>query len=209
MTSVWDLRAHLYDVCEGSQLRRAPHKAALFREMTGRVLFAAVGTGVDIRHFPPGQEIVGIDISQVMLSRAESRRRQYDGNLRFVRMDLEHLAFPADSFDTAVTSCTMCSVPDAQAALRELRRVLRPRGKLLMFEHVRSKNLLLAWTLDLMTLWTRRLGTEMNRDTLRTVEAAGFQITRIESAYLDIILTIRAANHVESELPKGHRLSIK
>lgn len=192
MSRIWDLRARFYDVCEGSHLRRGPHKAALFRDMSGRVLFEAVGTGVDIQHFPPDREIIGIDISEEMLRRAKPRAERYRGRLELLRMDAQALAFPDDYFDTAVTSCTMCSVPNPLRALREIRRVLRPGGQLLMFEHVRSRNYVLGLVLDLMTLWTRLSGTEMNRDTLRNVESAGFRITRVRSVYLDIILVIHA-----------------
>lgn len=191
-SSIWDRRARIYDLCEGSSLRRGPSKAALFREMKGRVLFVAIGTGADIRHFPPGQEVVGVDISREMLRRAESRRASYSGSLGLVEADAMMLGFADASFDTVVTSCTMCSVPDPVRALRELYRVLRPGGRVLMFEHVRSKNLLLALALDLMTLWTRLKGTEMNRDTVANVRKAGFRISGIESIYLDIILAIHA-----------------
>lgn len=194
MSRIWDLRARFYDVCEGSQLRRGPHKAALFEGMSGRVLFEAIGTGVDIQHFPPGREIVAIDISDEMLLRARPRVERYRGRLDLVRMDAQELAFADDSFDTAVTSCTMCSVPDPLRALREIRRVLRPGGQLLMFEHVRSRNRVLGLVLDLMTLWTRLSGTEMSRDTLRNVELAGFDIGSVQSVYLDIIIAIRAVN---------------
>lgn len=191
MSFVWDLRARLYDVCEGSTLRRGPAKSALFRDMQGRVLFVAVGTGVDIAHFPPGRRIVAIDISREMLRRAEPRRAKYAGDLKLVEADAMNLRFPDGAFDTAVTSCTFCSVPDPVRGLKELHRVLRPGGRLLMFEHVRSRHPVFGLTLDLMTLWTRRLGTEMNRDTVRNVLAAGFEITHIDSVYLDIILAIR------------------
>lgn len=194
MSRIWDLRARFYDVCEGSQLRRGPHKAALFRHMSGRVLFEAVGTGVDIQHFPPDHEVIAIDISEEMLRRARPRAERYRGRLDLVRMDAQELSFPDDDFDTVVTSCTMCSVPDAGRALREIRRVLRPGGQLLMFEHVRSRNHVLGLVLDLMTQWTRLSGTEMNRDTLRSVQLAGFRITRVQSVYLDIILSIRAVS---------------
>jgi len=190
MTTIWDLRAKLYDVCEASDLRRGPHKAALFRDMVGRVLFVAVGTGVDIRHFPPDREIIAIDISEEMLRRAEARRKSYRGVLSLVQTDALSLCFPDASFDTVATSCTMCSVPDPLRALRELHRVLRPGGQLLMFEHMRSRNPILGLALDLMTLVTRRGGTEMNRDTLGNARTAGFRITRIESVFLDIILSI-------------------
>lgn len=204
MTTIWDWRAKFYDVCEGSQLRRGPSKAALFREMSGRVIFVAVGTGVDFMHFPPGCEIVGIDISDQMLRRAEARRQAYAGSLSLVRTDAQKLTFPDASFDTAVTSCTMCSVSDPVQALRELHRVLRPGGRLLMFEHVRSRNPALGLTLDLMTLWSRLWGTVMNRDTLANVRSAGFHIVRVESVYLDIILRIYAVKpDLEDEALSG------
>ena len=75
MSAVWDKRARFYDLFEGSDLRRGPTKAALFREMTGRVLFVAIGTGLDIKHFPPDREIVAIDLSEEMLRRAAPRCR--------------------------------------------------------------------------------------------------------------------------------------
>ena len=192
MPSVWDLRARLYNVCEASELRRGPHKNDLFRDMVGRVLFVALGTGVDIRRFPPGRRVVAIDISEEMLRRAKPRQKHYAGELHFVRADALHLCFRDETFDTIATSCTLCSVPDPLRALRELRRVLRIDGRLLMFEHVRSRNPILGATLDLMTLCTRLGGTAMNRDTLAAAVAAGFRITRIESVYLDIVLAVHA-----------------
>lgn len=194
MSTVWDRRAKFYDLFEGSDLRRGPAKATLFREMMGRVLFLAVGTGVDIKHFPPARQIVAIDISEEMLRRAQPRRESYRGVLNFVQADALSLCFRDASFDTVITSCTMCSVPEPVRALRELRRVLRPDGLLLMFEHVRSRNPLLGLVLDLMTVLTRRTGTEMNRDTLGNAVLAGFRITQVESVFLDIILSMRAAN---------------
>jgi ubiquinone/menaquinone biosynthesis C-methylase UbiE len=192
VSRVWDRRAKLYDLFEGSDLRRGPAKAELFREMTGRVLFVAVGTGIDIRHFPPDHHIVAIDISGEMLRRSQSRRNGYRGVLNFVQGDALNLSFCDEAFDTVVTSCTMCSVPEPRLAFEELYRVLRPGGQLLMFEHVRSRNRILGLALDLMTLATRRQGTEMNRDTLGNLIAAGFQVRRVDSVFLDIILSVHA-----------------
>jgi len=192
VATVWDIRASLYDLCEASDYRRGAQKAALFSEMRGRILFAAIGTGVDINHIPPGQSIVAIDISDKMLRKAKRRARLYCGNLVLCRADAQKLKFPNESFDTVVTSCTMCSVPDPVRAFQEFYRVLRPGGRLLMFEHVRSRNLILGLALDWMTVWTRLSGTEMNRDTLKTAVATGFRITQVESVYLDIILAVHA-----------------
>ncbi len=192
MSTVWDFRARFYDVCEASDLRRGSSKKALFRDMRGRILFVGVGTGMDIPHFPAGRTIVGIDISEKMLRKARPRARAYSGRMVLLRADAQNLKFPDNSFDTLVTSCTMCSVPDPVRAFREYHRVLRPGGRLLMFEHVRSRNCLLGLSLDMMTLWTRLSGTEMNRDTVSNARTAGFRITSIASVFLDIILSVRA-----------------
>jgi ubiquinone/menaquinone biosynthesis C-methylase UbiE len=196
MRSPWDLRAQVYDFCEASTLRRRPAKASLFAKMSGRVIFVAAGTGIDFASFPPGQAITAIDINDAMLRRAEPRRARYGSTLCLLRADAMTLPFDNGTFDTAVTSCTMCSVPDPVRALGELHRVLRPDGSLLMFEHVRSLNTILGWTLDLMTLWTRRGGTEMNRNTLANAATAGFRIKRVRSVYLDIILAVEATKDV-------------
>ncbi len=203
IASVWDFRARFYDFCEASDLRRGPSKKALFRGMRGRVLFVGVGTGVDIPHFPPGQTIIAIDISDKMLIKACPRARAYPGRVVLLRADARNLKFPDASFDTVVTSCTMCSVPDPVRAFREFSRVLRPSGRLLMFEHVRSRNRMLGLSLDMMTLWTRLSGTEMNRDTLSNARKAGFLVTSVASVFLDIILAIRATKTLaaEGEIP--------
>lgn len=200
IATIWDKRARLYDTFEASALRRGPAKERLFREMTGRVLFIAAGTGMDIKHFPPGREIVALDISEEMLRRAAPRAQRYPGQLHLVRMDALKLGFADESFDTVATSCTMCSVPDPQRVMQEIYRVLRPGGKLLMFEHVRSRNLILALTLDWMTLFTRPRGTEMNRRTIETAIAAGFHLTNVETAFLDIILAVQGERRRKDEL---------
>lgn len=193
MSTIWDARARLYDVFEASDLRRGPAKAKLFRAVTDRTLFLAIGTGLDIRHLPSaGAAITGLDISGEMLRRCKNRCGPNSGNLNLVQADAESLPFSSDVFDTAATSCTMCSVPHPLRALREIYRVLRPGGRLLMFEHVRSKEPILGIALDLMTLFTRGGGTEMNRDTLANIAIAGFQVVKVESVFLDIILAIHA-----------------
>ncbi len=208
MTCSWDWRARFYDLREASSFRRGPAKAALFADMEGAVIFEAAGTGADFTALPPGMDVTAIDISDEMLRRAAKRARTYVGTLRLLKADALDLPFPDGSFDTAVTSCTMCSVPDPVRALQEMHRVLRPEGRLLMFEHVRSRQCLLAWTLDLMTLWTRRTGTEMNRNTLANVRAAGFRITDVQSVYLDIILAVRAVKAPRTSASPAAALSV-
>lgn len=193
MTTIWDRRAQLYDLCEGgSDLRRGAQKKALFRRIQGRTLFVGIGTGLDIRHLPIGPPIIAIDISAAMLEKSRRRAAAYPGNLQLSQTDAMRLCFPDEAFDTVVTSCVLCSVPSSTAVLLELHRVLRPDGQLLMFEHVRSANPILGGVLDMMTIVTRRQGTEMNRDTLAAATTAGFQIREVEPIFLDIILAVEA-----------------
>lgn len=205
MRQMWEFRANLYDLLEASDLRRREEKRMLFSQISGRTLFLAVGTGLDIRHLPPLGDVVAIDISEQMLRKARGRVRVYDGLIRLLRADAEMLPFADAAFQTLVTSCTMCSVPRPDVAFREFYRVLRPGGVLLMFEHVRSENGLLGWMLDVMTMWTRLTGTDMNRRTLVAATKAGFVLQRVESVYLDIILAVRAA---KPGTRKGDRAAI-
>lgn len=199
LRSIWEHRAKLYDLCEGSDLRRGAYKEILFRRIEGRALFLAIGTGLDIRHLPTKPGIVGMDISSAMLENSRRRAATFGGNLRLVQGDASTLCFPDGCFDTVVTACTMCSVPHPMTAMSELYRVLRPGGRLLMFEHVRSGNPLLGAVLDLMTVVTRRRGTEMNRDTLAAATKAGFRILEVEPIFLDIILAVEAVKVCRSD----------
>ncbi len=186
----------LHDLLTRGQERRwAEAKRALFRKIEGRTLFGAVGTGLDIPLLPPGHEIVGVEISPAMLARARERAARYPGRLELVEADLTDLPFADASFDTALTVCTFCSVPDPVAGLRELFRVLRPGGRLLMFEHTASRLWPVRPLLAAMTLVSRhvaRLTTEMDRDTVANVARAGFRVERVTNHYLDVVKSIEA-----------------
>jgi ubiquinone/menaquinone biosynthesis C-methylase UbiE len=189
----WDFSAGFYDLLAyGTERRWAPRKRELFANMHGRVLFAAVGTGQDIPFFPPGRDIVGIDISPRMLARARARAAQYAGSLELRVMDIHALDFPDHSFDQVVTSCTFCSVPDPVAGLVALRRVLKPGGGLYMFEHTGSHVFPFSLMLNVMTPIWKPIGPEMNRDTVANVEKAGFEIRQVDNVYLDVVKTIIA-----------------
>lgn len=193
LQSKWDRASRLYDWCTLANARRfADQKRRLFAQMTGRCLMVAAGTGNDFRCFPPGRVVVALDISPEMVKRARDKARAYEGTLDVRLGDVAALEFPDESFDTAVTACTFCSVPDPIAGLRELHRCLRPGGRLLMFEHVRSRIGPIAIAQDLMTPLSRRFGPEMNRNTTANVLYAGFEFERETNVYLDVVKTIEA-----------------
>jgi ubiquinone/menaquinone biosynthesis C-methylase UbiE len=91
-----------------------------------------------------------------MLARAAARARSLRADLALVRGDVERLPFPDDSFDAVVATCVFCSVADPVAGLRELTRVVRDDGQILLVEHVRPRNPVLGLLADLVTPLTRR-----------------------------------------------------
>jgi ubiquinone/menaquinone biosynthesis C-methylase UbiE len=187
----WDAASRSFDfISFGDDHRLGPHKRRLFAKMHGAILMVAAGTGNDFRFFPMAQSIVAIDISPKMLERAEKKAAQYQGKIELRQMDVCQLPLPDSSFDSVVTVCTFCSVPEPVVGLRELYRVLKPGGHILMFEHVRSRIGPLGIFLDLMTPLSRRVGPDLNRDTVGNVQKAGFRIRREENVYLDIVKSI-------------------
>ena len=102
------------------------------------------------------------------------------------------LGFHGDSFDSIVTSCSFCSVPDPVMGLKELKRVLKPGGRLLMFEHVRSNIFWMGPMMDIMTIFSRKVGPELNRNTKGNIIKAGFKLTREINVYLDMVKLFEA-----------------
>ena len=191
----WDKAAPSFDVMAGygPEKRWEPYKREFFSHMgTGRVLFLAIGTGLDIRFFPTGRELIGIDISDKMIEVAGPRLDAYEGKIDARTMDVHEMPFEDGEFDQVFTSCTFCSVPDPVKGLAALKRVLKPGGELRMFEHTGSRYYPFRLMMNLMTPLSRRVGPEMNRNTVGNVEAAGFQLREVKHVFLDVVKTIYA-----------------
>ncbi|MCX2982992.1 class I SAM-dependent methyltransferase [Halieaceae bacterium IMCC14734] len=190
----WDKLAANFDVMagNGAEKRWLPKKRELFSHMQGKVLFLALGTGLDIVAFPPGQDITAIDISPKMVEQAESRVAAYDGTIDARVMDVHELDFPDGHFDQVFTSCTFCSVPDPIAGLRSLQRVLKPGGELYMFEHTGSRVFPFNMMMKLMSQLTERVGPSMSRQTVANVHEAGYELLEVENLFLDVVKIIKA-----------------
>jgi ubiquinone/menaquinone biosynthesis C-methylase UbiE len=177
-----DRMAWLYDIydapMEYAGIRR--RRRRLLAKARGRVLEVGVGTGKNLSHYPSGVELTAIDVSKAMLERARRRAEKLDISPSFELADVTALPYPDDSFDTAVATAVFCSVADPVTGLREMARVTKPDGQILLLEHVRPQNPFLGWLADLATVLTRRLfGFRANRRTEENVVAAGLEIVEI------------------------------
>jgi ubiquinone/menaquinone biosynthesis C-methylase UbiE len=148
-------------------------------EATGRVLEIGAGTGVNLVHYPRSiGELVCTEPEEPMARRLRRKAEDSGLNVSVVEAPAESLPFEDDSFDTAVTTLVLCTVTDPARALGELARVLRPGGRLLFVEHVRSQEPgLAAWQDRLHPLWVRfGHGCHCNRPTFESIEGSPLRI---------------------------------
>ena len=187
--------AGLYDLIEAPMERAfAGRRQELLAGVAGRVLEVGVGTGKNLTYYPAETEVTAIDFSPKMLERA-GRKIEREGlsNVELREMDAQQLDFCDNSFDTIVSTCVFCSVPLPVQGLRELRRVLKPEGCMLMIEHVRSKKLLAGPLMDLINPLPLYLyGANINRHTLENLRTAGFTRIEEENLWGDIVKRIVA-----------------
>lgn len=189
----WDDAVPAYDIMNrGLEVRFGDVKRQWFSRASGRTLLVAVGTGLDFQYLSDGLQVVGVDISENMLGKAREKLVSGVLNVKLVRADIQNLSFPANTFDTVLTSCTFCSVPDPIAGLKELFRVMKPGGGLLMFEHVRSNIAWMGPMMDLLTRLSSRFGPDLNRRTGDNIRRSGFRLTREVNVYLDMVKLFEA-----------------
>jgi ubiquinone/menaquinone biosynthesis C-methylase UbiE len=160
-------------------------RKSLLAEAHGRVLEIGGGTGANLPHYNGIDSLVITEPEPPMLRRLERKACEHETLAKVLRAPAEDLPFEDDTFDTVVSTLVLCGVDDQPRALREARRVLRPGGRLLFLEHVRSDDPQLARVQDRMN-WLNRfvVHCDCNRPTLATIETEGFTIDRLERTTL-------------------------
>ena len=145
-------------------------------EVQGRTLEIGCGWGSNFDHYPAGAEVTAFDVQPPRVRYAERRHAP----VRLAVADAQNLAWPSQAFDSVVGTLVFCSIPEPAQALAEVRRVLRPEGRLYLVEHVRSHREWLGRAQDWLApawLWLTG-GCHLNRDAEAAVRAAGFRVER-------------------------------
>lgn len=163
-------------------------RAKLIPLASGRVIELGIGTGLNLAFYDARKvtEIIGVDPAAEMHKKARDRAAQTSIPVETVALELAQIAADDDSFDTAVTTFTLCTIPDAVAALTEVRRVLKPDGELLFCEHGKSPEAsVYAWQQRLQPWWKPLAGgCHLDRDIPAIIEQGGFRIVEMEKRYV-------------------------
>jgi ubiquinone/menaquinone biosynthesis C-methylase UbiE len=158
----------------------------LLAGLAGRVVEVGAGNGANFRHYPPSvEEVVAVEPEPYLREKAQQAAQTAPVTVRVLDAVGASLPLEADSFDAAVASLVLCTIPDGPGALAEMRRVLRPGGELRFLEHVRSDNPRKARVQrvsDGSRIWPLLGGgCHCSRATLAAIETAGYSIERVDS----------------------------
>src|ERR687897_3594193 len=184
MKSGYPLFAALYDPIGASMERKwmGDRRRRLLAGARGAVLEIGGGTGANLAHYRDVDRVTIAEPDPFMRSRIGPKLEDARVPVEVSAAGAETLPFPDGSFDTVVSTLVLCTVQDHDAALDEVRRVLRPGGRLLFIEHVRADGSAARWQDRLGPLWGRLFGScHLDRDTIAAIEEAGFEIETFES----------------------------
>ncbi|MFV9683375.1 class I SAM-dependent methyltransferase [Pseudomonas sp. NY15367] len=154
----------------------------------GRVLEIGIGSGLNLGFYDPQrvEVVVGVDPSAAMQRLARERAARCQVPVEMIALELGQIQAADASFDDIVCTFTLCTIPDAIAALREMRRVLKPGGRLLFCEHGLAPDLpVVRWQKRLTPLWKPLAGgCHLDRDIPALIGAGGFHIRELSTGYL-------------------------
>lgn len=192
----YDRNASVYDYMEGipERWRFGKWRKMLWSNVQGNnILEVGVGTGKNFPYYPASAEITAIDFSEKMLARAIRKARKQGVTARLLQMDVQKLEFADNTFDTVVATFVFCSVPDPILGLKEIERVVKPGGTVLLLEHVLAANGILAWVMNLANpVVVRLMGANINRRTVDNVARSGLVIDHVTDLAAGIFKLIQA-----------------
>ncbi len=194
--------APLYELMESfiERSRYSGWRDLLWSKVEGtNILEVGVGTGKNFSFYPERAEITAVDFSDKMLSRARQKAERDRVKVHLEQMDVQDLKFEDNTFDTVVAAFVFCSVPDPIKGLREVERVCKAGGKVVLLEHVLSANRILARLMQVFNpLVVRMVGANINRRTVDNVDRSGLKVENVTNLAAGIFLLIEARKQLTS-----------
>lgn len=164
-----------------------------FNSLYGNVLEVGVGTGKNFPYYPLNCSVTAIDFSPRMLEIAKSNINKAKVPVTILEMDAQNMDFPDDTFDCVINTCVFCSVPDPIKGLKEIKRVCKPGGTIIMIEHVRSDNLIVGKIMDILNpLVVSVIGANINRNTIENINNSGIKIKEVNDHFGKILKLVIA-----------------
>jgi ubiquinone/menaquinone biosynthesis C-methylase UbiE len=205
----WDKHARSYDKQMGFFDRHvfAGTRDWICSRATGHVLEVAVGTGLNLAHYPDGIQLTGVEWSPVMLDIARHRAGQLGRAVDLRHGNAQALEFPDASFDTAVCTFSLCAIPDHRQAVQEMARVLRPGGLLLLADHVEASSWLARAAQALIDVVSiPATGEHYRRRPITQVRSLGLIVEDHDRFKLGIVerLTARKPDQAATPAGEGH-----
>jgi len=169
----------------------------LLSKATGSVLELGSGTGINFPLYETAATVTAIEPSEHMIDRSSVKRKQAVVPIEVIQASAEELPFAADTFDTVVATLVFCTIPNPDKAILEMKRVCKPGGKILLFEHVQMQNRFLASLQDWLTPAWKKIcdGCCLNRNTLDLMRSKNISISKVHTYYRDLFVFVEAENH--------------
>ncbi|WP_214484720.1 methyltransferase domain-containing protein [Bacillus sp. SM2101] len=162
----------------------------LLKNVKGNVLEVGIGTGLNFPFYPNDIHLTGIDFSSGMLKHARKKVNTHtlSYQINLIEMDAQQMDFPDNTFDYVVATCVYCSIPDPVKGLKEMGRVCKSDGKIIMLEHMRSENEVVGKMMDILNpIMVNMGGANINRKTLDNINKAGLMIEQKEDLFYSIM----------------------
>jgi ubiquinone/menaquinone biosynthesis C-methylase UbiE len=158
------------------------------------ILEVGVGTGKNFDFYPFGKRITAIDFSSGMLNKARKKAEKKGTEVDLKDMDVQDLEFEDQSFDVVLATFVFCSVPNPIQGLKEIKRVCKKKGKVILLEHVRPSGKLLGKLFDTLNPFIVRLmGVNINRETIANIKRAGLKIEEERNLFNNIVKMVVAS----------------
>lgn len=183
--------AKFYDYIE-NKMPIGKFKKEAVSHLRGKVLEVGIGSGANLKFYSKDVEVIGLDFSKEMLSLAEKKIEKLNlKNITLVEMNIEDIQFPNNSFDSVLSTCVFCTVPNPKKGLEEVYRVLKPGGYGVFLEHMKSKNSFInffLWIFNFLTI--NILGTSLLRETEKTIRMIGFKEVKVKNLMMKDVLRL-------------------